>query len=88
MILCNGLVVKHCLLTLEVLCGWPTWAMGILTRWVKCATSAECKIGISAVLMDTCDMNPQMIRNGLARQKMVSHDGGCYLSLMEVATLA
>jgi hypothetical protein len=36
----------------------------------------------------TSDLDPQMIRNGLARQKMVSHDGGCYLSLMEVATLA
>jgi hypothetical protein len=38
------------------------------------------------MLVDTSDLDPHMIRNGLARQKLVSHDGGCYLGLMEVAT--
>ena len=38
------------------------------------------------MLTDTSDLDPHMIRNGLVGQKMVSHDGGCYLGSVEVAT--
>jgi hypothetical protein len=33
------------------------------------------------------DLDLHMIRNGSTGQKMVSHDGGCSLSLVEVANL-
>jgi hypothetical protein len=53
--------------------------MGNTSRWVKCAISAKCKIDISVVLTDTSNLDPHMIRNGSAGQKMM-------VSQMEVAT--
>jgi hypothetical protein len=61
--LCKGLVVLPCLASLVEVYGARTtpWQMGNMTCGKRCATSAECKTGILAVLTVMSSSNPHMI---------------------------
>jgi hypothetical protein len=60
--LCKGLIVVPCLASLVEVYGVRStpWQMGNTTCGLRCATSAECKTGILAVLTVMSGSDPHM----------------------------